>query len=1521
MLSLWNKLTRVCVAIVMAGMLLNCSGQKNDSCPTGQQKCGDVCVNVNSDRAHCGACDNACAKGQVCNTGTCQANCQNGLEECNGSCADILTNTAHCGACGKVCQSGEYCDNGTCRGVGTQGCPNGTTDCNGSCYDLQANAANCGACGNTCQAGEVCANGTCTPTSNKSCTGGTTDCSGACANLKSDRNNCGGCGNKCASGFVCSNGQCELTCQSSQTDCSGSCVDTKTDRFNCGGCGRACEDAEVCVAGKCVANCATGQRKCNAQCVNLQSDNKNCGSCGNACNNDEVCRAGRCESFNCPTGFQSCFGRCVDSLSDRSNCGACGNICKQGEVCDNGSCTLTCQAGLAKCNGTCVNTLSNRKHCGACGNICAAGQVCSQGTCQLSCPANQNSCDGNCTSTQVDRFNCGGCRIRCAAGEVCSSGKCVTTCNTQQTNCRGNCVDTQTDPNNCGTCGTVCKRNEACVSGSCQLNCAAPYQACNGTCVDFQNDPNNCGTCGKACAANEACTKGACISTCPLGSQVCSGACVNTTSNPKNCGACGNVCGAGESCVQGTCKVCRDCPLWATNTKTYEYDAAEDVAVDSNGEIVFVGTFEGKGIFGNKPLQSRGIRDAFIAKLDKNGKYKWVINAGGAINDNAKTVATDSKGNIYVAGTFMAVGTFGTTNMTSQGGTDIFVAKVDTDGNWVWAKRFGGASTDKALSIVVDNNDQPIIAGFHNGPVAFGTTTLASKGTTDAFVAKLDDKGNVLWANNVGGPLVDLFNAVAVDNANNVYVTGETSSLQLAAANTTLTTTGESDVILAKYNAKGVMQMVKVFGGLGGESGLAIHVDGRGQVTLAGQFEDRMLVDGRTITSKGGFDVFVIRWNANGQLVWITRGGGAGTEIPKDIVIDSLGRTFITGLFNPITQFGNARLLTRGGFDLFVAQMDTAGAWVGLSQGTSSVSASGNAIAVDTNDALYIAGQFNSALVTGQRTMLTSGSDDAFVFKYPKPGLLCESESHDVCNGLCTNIKYSELHCGACSSACSGDRVCNNGACKECTDCNKWLSQGRSTTTEKGQGNISAVAVDSQDNIYVTGDFNNTIRFGSFQLKAKGSADVFVAKADKAGNWLWAKSYGSSTFETSSDIKVDSKGNVYFAGYFINRATFGTKTLISEGGPDAFVAKLDTKGAFIWATSGGGLHTDKARGLAIGPNDTLYVSGLFSDKEVTFGALTLKSTTATIGSSDAFVARIDKTGKWTWIEGIGGGAGDDVAEQIAVDSKGNAYVVGSFFGTLVFNTSTTLNAGSTIRENILVFKLDPTGKRLWARQAGTRQTNARGLTIATDANGVSYVGGRFEGSATFGQKSIGVVGGQDAFVAQIDTNGAWGWAKGYGTQKDDAARALRIDSKGNIVVAGNFHSVMRVGLIQLLGGIRDQCFVIKLTKTGGALGAASGGGVGYDYCNGVALESNDDIVFAGYSTSSTLYFRNEAIKRGTASEPTPFVGSYPAAICPSSGAHDICNGRCTLLSGDVKNCGSCGNACAAGQVCTGGTCF
>ncbi|MCB9335951.1 MAG: SBBP repeat-containing protein, partial [Flavobacteriales bacterium] len=232
---------------------------------------------------------------------------------------------------------------------------------------------------------------------------------------------------------------------------------------------------------------------------------------------------------------------------------------------------------------------------------------------------------------------------------------------------------------------------------------------------------------------------------------------------------------------------------WSSRAQNFEWvksfggsslNDGYSITVDDSGNVYTTGYFIGTGDFdpgtGIANLTSTGIQDVFVQKLDASGNFLWAKSFGGSYNDYGRSITVDVSGNVYTTGYFIGTGDFDpgadTTNLTSSGGYDIFIQKLDASGNFLWAKSFGGNSEDRGESTTIDDSGNVYTTGYFHNTADFDpgadTANLTSAGFRDIFVQKLDASGNFLWAKSFGGNSNDYGRSITVDASGNVYITG-----------------------------------------------------------------------------------------------------------------------------------------------------------------------------------------------------------------------------------------------------------------------------------------------------------------------------------------------------------------------------------------------------------------------------------------------------------------------------------------------------------------------------------------------------------------------------------------------------------------------------------------------------------------------------------------------------------------------------------------------------------------------------
>jgi hypothetical protein len=339
-----------------------------------------------------------------------------------------------------------------------------------------------------------------------------------------------------------------------------------------------------------------------------------------------------------------------------------------------------------------------------------------------------------------------------------------------------------------------------------------------------------------------------------------------------------------------------------------------DVAVDASGNVFVTGAL------GTYPMGANPIVDILIKKFDASGTEQWSKTFIGPSYDEGIGIATDLLGNVVMTGRFTGSIDFGGGPRTSVGIDDIIVAKFDANGAHLWSRSFGSTSSDYGLAIVVDESGNVFVTGAFHGSVDFGGGTLMSAGGFDMFVAKYDAGGIHQWSHRYGSPGIhDYAVDVALDAFDDIVVTGTfTGAVDFGGG--PLTSVGSGDIFIAKYDATGTHQWSKHFGTLANNQGTSLAVDVLGDIVVTGYFNDAVDFGGGSLSSAGQDDIFLAKFDADGTHEWSERFGDTSYDYGGAVAMDPAGNISITGAFIGAIDFGGGPLTSAGWEDMYVAK-------------------------------------------------------------------------------------------------------------------------------------------------------------------------------------------------------------------------------------------------------------------------------------------------------------------------------------------------------------------------------------------------------------------------------------------------------------------------------------------------------------------------------------------------------------------------------------------------------------------------
>ncbi len=431
----------------------------------------------------------------------------------------------------------------------------------------------------------------------------------------------------------------------------------------------------------------------------------------------------------------------------------------------------------------------------------------------------------------------------------------------------------------------------------------------------------------------------------------------------------------------------------------------------------------------------------------------------------------------------------------------------------------------KSFSIAEFPNNEICIGGSFSGTSDFdpgsGTYNLTSQGSDDCFIQRIDSNGNLIWATSFGGPQADEIHDVSIDYAGNIVVIGtfsSTADFDPGPGTSLLTSNGNGDVFVAKYTSTGTFLWAQSFGGSTWDLAEGCTTDSAGNIFLTGTFQNTVDFDPGpgivSVTSTGNNDIYVIKYDENGNFLWVNTHGSTGYDYGHDVAIDNSQNLIVVGGFEwtidfdpgPATNTLTATLYANS----FVQKLDNDGNYIWAKSMEGGYNFAKDVVIDDTNN-IYLVGHYQDSIDLD-----------------PGPG-----------SAVYYSLGVKDMFCGKLDSM--GNMV--------------WSNSLGGPLTDKGE----AIDIDTNGNTYITGTYRVQIPGGIYDINTLD--DVLFAKLDPTGNYVWIDSIGGDSEDAGLDILVDSTFHVYVVGKIIHQVDLdpGPQTQnFNAGLTSGFVLKLDT---------------------------------------------------------------------------------------------------------------------------------------------------------------------------------------------------------------------------------------------------------------------------------------------------------------------------------------------------------------------------
>ncbi|MDF2436170.1 MAG: hypothetical protein K0Q95_546 [Bacteroidota bacterium] len=449
---------------------------------------------------------------------------------------------------------------------------------------------------------------------------------------------------------------------------------------------------------------------------------------------------------------------------------------------------------------------------------------------------------------------------------------------------------------------------------------------------------------------------------------------------------------------------------WAKRMGDTAEDEGADVTIDAVGNVYTTGCFRGIVDFDPGPgvynLKSSGDHDIFITKFDASGNLIWARKMGGLAGDGGQSITVDDTGNVYTAGVFSGTGDFdpgpGMYYLTASA-YDIFICKLDSSGNLIWAKNMGGPNSQTPYTVQLDSAGNIYTSGFFSGSADFdpgpAVYSFTSNGSGDIFISKLTNAGDFVWAKHLGSKDWDYGGRIALDQRSNLYIIGsfrDTMDLDPGISVFNAISHGQSDIFISKLDSSGNLVWAKTFGSYNDDVLGSIIADNSGNVYCTGSFGAATDFDpgtGNYTLSPMSWDedIFISKLDSSGTFVWAKSFGGMAGDNGNDIALDSSGNVYTVGRFYYTADFdpgpGTYHISSGTGVTCYLNKLDPAGSnvWaIPYPDGAYFI----ESIAIDKSGNIYTTGSLLGTgtsdfdLGSGVYNLTCAGAFDVYVTKY-----------------------------------------------------------------------------------------------------------------------------------------------------------------------------------------------------------------------------------------------------------------------------------------------------------------------------------------------------------------------------------------------------------------------------------------------------------------------------------------------------------------------------------------------------------
>ncbi len=321
---------------------------------------------------------------------------------------------------------------------------------------------------------------------------------------------------------------------------------------------------------------------------------------------------------------------------------------------------------------------------------------------------------------------------------------------------------------------------------------------------------------------------------------------------------------------------------WIKSAGGVSPDQAVDLTIDNSNNLFVTGMFFGETQLGKKKLISDGSSDIFLAQFNDKGKLIWAKKIGGTSIDCVHSIQLDSKGNVYLCGQYRETCRFDEKQITTTSFADNFIAKYSGEGSLLWVKPISANTKNKKSVLAIDDDDNIYYAGSFYKKLELENKKLYSKSGSDIFISKIDPNGNLIEILKIGGLGHQELKTIKCDQQGQVYIAGSFDN-EIEFGEQTIQSYGKRDIFIARIDSSEI-RWIKQAGGNYDDFADNIAINNN-EIYISGSFTQNALFENKILISEGVLDAFLASYDLNGKLQWVQKYGGAANEYVNSMLV------------------------------------------------------------------------------------------------------------------------------------------------------------------------------------------------------------------------------------------------------------------------------------------------------------------------------------------------------------------------------------------------------------------------------------------------------------------------------------------------------------------------------------------------------------------------------------------------------------------------------------------------------------